>query len=134
MPVILKAITPKRVYKFDENKLKSDVRRNMTTYLNDVKRQLQQYPPQRNHTYQRTERLKRGWQVLVTADGSEGYLINDVRYAVYAQGPRGGGRGIGARQTRLMHSLGWPSITDVARATRKNYVDLMNRAVKGQAV
>lgn len=86
--------------------------------------------------YKRTEILKKSWKIILTPDGTNGFLINDAKqkgrpYAVFVQGPVGGGRGIGQRQTRLNRSKGWKSITDVTRARRKEFTTVMNRAVKG---
>lgn len=177
MPVYLKAITPKNRNVFSAEKIKARVKSEMHLFVEDVKRDLQEYPPQqesrrrvsvrgfvpgiglnakplaltqaaalegrylrsRNEIrkpYKRTYNLQRSWRTVVAPDASYGLVFTDPgnpasKYAVFAQGPRGGGRGIGARQTRRMRSLGWKSITDVARERAKQYPTVMNRALKG---
>lgn len=131
MAVTLKAIRPKKFKNLDPTRTKANVRKGMQNYLESVKKQLQEYPEQKNTAYTRRYRLKRGWTIAKN-DGTEGLLVNGIWYAVYAQGPRGGGRGKGERQTQIMRSLGWKSISDIARETRPRFKQIMNRAVKGR--
>lgn len=107
----------------------------MRRYLQGIAKEMEKYPPKQNPGgYRRTHKLQEGWRraiIRVSADGATGELINPVPWAVYAQGPRGGGRGRGQRQTRLMRSLGWTSITDVSRKNAKRFQQIMNRALIG---
>lgn len=108
----------------------------MRRYLQIVAKDMAVYPAKANPGgYQRTRQLMEGWlnaEISVSADGGEGILINRVPWATVAQGPRGGGRGPGARQSQLMRKLGWQSITDVTRKRAKLYQQIMNRAVQGR--
>src|ERR1044072_2397462 len=131
MPVSLKAITPKKFKLIDPTKTTAALRTNMRAYLELVKKQLQEYPPQKNFRYVRKYNLKRGWNIVMSPDGTDGQLVNGVKYAVFVQGPRGGKRGRGEAQLARMRKLGWPSITDVARRTRPLFPTVMNRALKG---
>lgn len=140
MSISLRAITPKRHLIGSPQSIKNNLRKEMVLYLLEVQAQMVQYPPKQERSqsgrrYKRTYKLGLGWlapgAIDVNHDGTNGTLINRVPYAVYAQGPRGGGRGKGNRQTTYMRRIGWQSITDVARKTRKRYATLMNRAVKG---
>lgn len=133
MPVSLKAITPKKFQVIDPTKTTLALRKEMTAYLELVKKQLQDYPAQKRFKYVRTYNLKRGWSIIISPDGTDGMLVNGIKYAVYVQGPRGGGRGRGEAQLARMRKLGWPSITDVARRTRPLFPTVMNRALKGSA-
>lgn len=82
--------------------------------------------------YKRTKRLQRGWKSTVLPDGSQGFVFNTEKYAVYVQGPRaGGGKVSGQKQRRLHRGHGWQSITDVARETRKEFQTIMNRSITG---
>lgn len=105
----------------------------MRRYLKGVAKEMENYPAKVNPGgYQRTFQLQEGWRnpiINVSADGSVGELINPVKWAVYAQGPKGRGRG--KSQTRLMASLGWVSITDVTRKNAKRFQQIMNRAIQG---
>lgn len=160
MGVILQAITPKRMF-VDTNVLTKSIKANMKQYTDSVKEELQKYPPEvppqqrmspgnrvraeqaaamrgeefsapgRWRRYKRTKRLQGGWKSVVTPDGSQGFVFNDVKYAVFVQGPKGGGRGVGQRQTKLNRSRGWKSISDISRAKAKEFETLMNRSVKG---
>lgn len=107
----------------------------MRRYFLAVAAKMAAYPPKKNpNGYQRTFQLQQGWLhpiINISSDGSEGTLVNPVMWAVYAQGPKYGGRGKGERQSARMRELGWQSITDVARDTNRLYVELMNRAIKG---
>jgi hypothetical protein len=131
MPVALRAITPQRIFRITPREIAPNLRVAMETYLREVRTQLRQYPPP-SRQYQRTFRLRRGWHININPDGSRGELLNSTPYAVYVQGPRGGGRGIGERQTRRNRIKGWLSVTDVARLTRKRFDTIVNRAVKGR--
>lgn len=135
MPLALQAIRPKRFQQIEPTRTAVNLRRSMRRYLQGIAKELEKYPTQANpNGYQRTNQLAEGWRnatIRVSADGSVGELINPVRWAVYAQGPIGGGRGKGQRQTRLMRSLGWTSITDVTRKNAKRFQQIMNRALSG---
>lgn len=132
MVASLKAITPKRTGLQRTEALRENSRRAMQEYLKIIAYDLSHYPPQKGHRYVRTNRLHEGWlapdAIEVSSDGAQGTLVNRTPYAVYAQGPRGSGRGRGERQTRLMRSLGWQSITDVAKKHRPFFPGKMNRA------
>lgn len=136
MPTKLTAIRPKRFNLIDPPRLAANTRRSMKRYLQSVALQMTVYPPNPGVSYQRTRQLSNGWlsesSIRINQDGSEGTLTNPVKWAVYAQGPYGGGRGVGERQTARMRRLGWQSITDVARRTRPLYKELMNRALVGR--
>lgn len=107
----------------------------MRRYLRGIAKEMEKYPPKRNPGgYKRTYRLQEGWRnpiIRIAPDGSYGELLNPVSWAVYAQGPHGGGRGKGQRQTRLMRSLGWTSITEVTHKNAKRFRQIMNQALLG---
>lgn len=136
MGISLKSIRPKRFQFVDPVRAVANVRRQQRRYAQAVAKKMEEYPPKQNPGgYQRTYQLKRGWakpQITVSFDGSTMTMVNPVAWAVYAQGPRGGGRGKGERQTARMRALGWQSITDVARETAPLYAQLMNRAIRGE--
>lgn len=135
MPLALRSIRPKKFQQLNPERSRQNVRRSMRTYLKDIAKEMEKYPPKRHPGgYQRTFVLQQGWKnahIEVSADGSQGILINEVPWAVIAQGPKGGGRGPGQRQSRLMRQLGWTSITDVSRKSAKRYQEIMNRALTG---
>lgn len=135
MTVVLEVIRPKKYQLVDPQLVRSAVRRNMRQYLEEVKSILEYdyhlVPPGR--TYIRTYNLQLGWEVHVYNDGASGALTNDTPYAVFVQGPRGGGRSEGQRQSQMQRSRGWQSITDIARTTRPRFIQLMNRSVKGSS-
>lgn len=129
--VYLKAIRPKKFKVIDPGHVSTELRAAMRLYLNQVKLELiadyAKVPP--GKTYIRTRDLARGWKIRIPSDNF-GELTNSVRYAVYVQGPHGGGRASGSRQAAFHRRRGWQSVSDVARRTRKQYVQLMNRAVR----
>lgn len=133
MPISMTSIRPKRFQLIDPDRTAANVRRAQYRYLRAVAARLAIYPPKHpGSRYVRTFRLQHSWdnpRIDVSADGSTATMVNPLFYAGYAEGPRGGGRGIGERQTRLMRSRGWPSISDVAREMRPAYKQLMNRAI-----
>lgn len=135
MTVKLEAIRPKKFALIDPDRTRANVRRSMKRYLDEIKAILQNnyYSVPNSKTYQRTHDLQRGWRITMSADGTDGFLYNDVDYAVFAQGPRGGGRGKGERQAQHMRARGWLSITDVARDTAPRFKQLMNRSVQGSS-
>lgn len=137
MPVSMKSITPRRLFKMNGPAFVSASRANMRLYLKTVAIQMRKYPPQQgNSNYVRTGLLKEGWSdasIQVNADGSEGTLINPVEYAGFVQGPRRHGERTeesGSHQSDRNRKLGWESITDVARRTRPYFENLMNRSIK----
>lgn len=137
MTTIIKSIRPKRFTQVSPTLTASASRQNMKQFLEEIRQEMEEnyldVPP--SSEYNRTGRVLAGWSepdaLQVSADGSQGTLVNEVPYAVYVQGPRGGGRGSGQRQSSHNRSLGWKSITDVANAKRKQYLQIMNRAYKG---
>lgn len=137
MTAIIKAIRPRRFTQVSPTLTAGGARLNMKQFLEEIREEMEQnyLEVKESNEYRRTGELLAGWSepdaLQVSADGSVGTLINEVPYAVYVQGPRGGGRGPGQRQSRHNRSLGWKSITDVANAKRKQYLQVMNRAYKG---
>jgi hypothetical protein len=135
MTVTLQAIRPSRFDLISPERTQANVRRSMKRYLNEVKKILQEnyntVPTSPNYT--RTHDLQQGWEVSVSPDGSQGFLFNETPYAVFVQGPKGGGRGTGSRQTAAMRNRGWLSISDVARVTRPRFNELMNRSIQGSS-
>jgi hypothetical protein len=135
MPLALQAIRPQKFQQLNPTRTAYNLRRSMRRYLQGIAKEMQKYPPQANpNGYHRTYKLHDGWAeaiIHIAPDGSYGELINPVKWAVYAQGPYGGGRGKGERQTRLMRLLGWVSITDVTRKNAKRFQEIMNRAIQG---
>jgi hypothetical protein len=135
MPISITSIRPKRFQLIDPDRAVVNVRRSQRRYLQAVAARLAIYPPQHpGSKYKRTYKLQGGWKnpnIEVSSDGSTATMVNPVAWAVYANGPKGGSRGIGERQSRRMRALGWPSITDVARELRPLYSQLMNRSIRG---
>lgn len=135
MPLTLRAIRPNRFKQLNPQRSTQNVKRSMRRYLEGIAKEMEKYPPKRNPGgYQRTFELQRGWKdpiITIAPDGSSGTLVNPVKWATVAQGPHGGGRGPGQRQSRIMRSLGWQSITDVTRKSARQYRELMNRALTG---
>lgn len=146
--ISLKAIHPKRLQLVDATLTSARMRAGMKKYLELVAEEMQKYPPQRpkikysdkpwlRRRRRRTNKLKNGWKnpnaIKVSQDGSSGTLTNSVEYAVHVQGPRGGGREAYERQTQRSRDAGWQSITDVARRTRKEFVQIMNRSIQPRA-
>lgn len=131
MQISLRAIRPTKFRLIDPAKTEQEIRGGLRQYLNEVKTILQadygKVAPSPNYT--RTGKTGAGWQVSVPSH-NYGELTNVTPYAVFVQGPFGGGRGIGSRQTRLNRSKGWQSITDVARSTSKRYAQIMNRSIQ----
>lgn len=160
MPIALKAIphTPLFLARHPEI-IVARVKVAQQAYLESLKKELQEYPPKpkkqrittgkpltiaqelagaeggvrvsRRGRYRRTKKLQKGWKILPQGVGVS-FLYNDTPYSVYVQGPRGGGRGIGKRQTARNRAVGWKSVSDVARARVKEYPQLMNRAIEGR--
>lgn len=70
----------------------------------------------------RTGTLGRNWKLgpFVRSGSSMSIQVfNDVPYAVFVEGPSRGAKG--ARQTAEMKRRGWPSITAVANARKRQY-------------
>lgn len=136
MPISLKAITPRRLYRFEPNLTRKQARRAMEKYLEKVKYELQS--GYRNvpgsPKYQRTYNLFDSFEITVNQSGTKGELINTQPYAVYVIGPRSGGRGIGSRQARHMRQRGWQSVSDVARKLAPEYRTVMNRSIQPRFV
>jgi len=135
MPLGLHAIRPKRFAIIEPNR--ADIERSNRQYVLNVGKKMGSYPPQRRTVsgYKRTGNYGRGWTApgAVRASAEEATLVNRVGYSSYVGGPwPQSGHDKGERQTREMHGRGWPSITDVARAEKKNYVQLVNKALKGR--
>ena len=134
-PISLKAIRPKRFNLIDPGRTIANIKKSQKRYLEEVKRQLNagysDVTPSPRYT--RTNKLRDGWIIEVSTDGSTGTLKNRAAHAVYAVGPRGGGRGRGERQAAFQRQRGWKSISDVARETRPRYVQLMNRSLSPHA-
>lgn len=137
MTTIIKSIRPKRFTQVSPTLTASAARQNMKQFLEEIREEMEQnyLEVPESDQYNRTGELLAGWSepgaLQVNADGSQGTLVNEVPHAVYVQGPRGGGRGPGQRQSQHNRSLGWKSITDVANRKRKQYLQIMNRAYKG---
>jgi hypothetical protein len=88
----------------------------------------------RYRKYKRTGRLGRNWNVSpVSGDGTNIFVFNNVKYAVYVQGPRAHGRASGRQQRTLHFKHGWKSITDVSRETKKQFKTIVNRSLVGKA-
>jgi len=135
MPLGLQAIRPKRFELIDPRAVVTDLEKTNRQYALDVGKQMAYYPPQRPTRYKRTGNYGRGWTApgAVRASATEVTLVNRVGYSVYVGGPwPQSGHDKGERQTKVMHGKGWKSISDVARDTKKNYVQLVNKAVRGR--
>lgn len=131
MALSLKSIRPKRFNLIDPARTIANIRRGQQRYLEDVVKQLNEgydraTPSKR---YIRTNAVRNGWIINVSADGSVATLTNSAGHAVFPVGPRGGGRQKGSRQAAFQRKRGWRSISDVARATVPKYKQLMNRAI-----
>lgn len=134
MPLGLQAIRPKRFEVIDPRAVTADLEKTNRQYALDVGKAMAKYPPQKPTKYVRTGNYGRGWTApgAIKATAAEVTLVNRVRYSVYVGGPKYGGRGKGERQTKVMQQKGWPSITDVARETKRKYVQLVNKALRGR--
>lgn len=132
MPLGLQAIRPKRFDVIDPRAVVSDLEKTNRSYALDVGKAMAKYPSQRPTRYVRTGDYGRGWTApgSIKASASEVTLVNRVGYSVYVGGPRQGNKG--ERQAAVMRKKGWQSITDVARETKRNYVQLVNRAIRGR--
>lgn len=141
MPIIsYRSITPKQFRLIDSRVVDRNLRDGMREYLEKVKKIMQDnYNTTQSPTvYKRTYELQKGWKVYVRSN-NYGDLINDAtektgrrkQYAAYVQGPRTGG--VGQRQTPFMRRRGWKSITDVTRETRRDFVKVMSRKIRGGA-
>ncbi len=132
MPLGLQAIRPKRFDLIDPRAVVSDLEKTNRQYGLDVGKKMAAYPPQRPTTYRRTGTYGRGWTApgAVKASASEVTVVNRVGYSVYVGGPKQGN--VGERQTKVMRGKGWPSITDVARETKRDYIELVNRSIRGR--
>lgn len=132
MTATLIAITPKRI-RLGPNAVKSNLRRGMHRYLDEVKKITAAYPPkQPGQTYVRTGHLGRSWVKFVTPDGAKGTLINTAKYGVFAHGPRyGSERESGEYQSRLLRARKWRSLADVVRITKPRFKRIVNRAIYG---
>lgn len=134
MPLGLQAIRPKRLAPVNTARVLADAQRANKQYGLKVAAKMQKYPSQEPTDYVRTGDYGRGWTApgAVKATPHEVTVVNRVKYSVYVGGPKGGGRKKGERQAAVMRKKGWPSITDVARETKKDYSDLVNRAIRGR--
>lgn len=134
MPLGLQAIRPKRFEVIDPARAAADLIRVNTQYALAVGKRMAKYPPQRPTKYRRTGNYGRGWTApgSINAKPNEVTLVNRVGYAVYVGGPKGGGRGKGERQTKVMREKGWESISDAARQEVKNWEQLVNRSIRGR--
>jgi hypothetical protein len=132
MPLGFQAIRPKRYEVIDPRAVVSDLEKTNRQYALDIGKGMSKYPSQKPTRYKRTGNYGRGWTApgAVKASASEVTLVNRVGYSVYVGGPLQGG--VGERQTKVMRGKGWPSITNVARDTKKNYVQLVNKAIRGR--
>lgn len=142
MTISLRAIRPKRFQLIDPIRTQVNVRRGIRRYLERVRDDLREgydTVPEDYTKYKRTDELYYGFRIVIDANGQGGTLYNDAKdkrgraYAVYVIGPKGGGRGIGERQSQLQRRRGWPSITDVARRNRPLFKQLMNRSISPHA-
>lgn len=134
MPLGLQAIRPKRFELIDPRAVERDLENTNRRYGLDVGKAMAKYPAQKPTRYRRTGDYGRGWTApgAVRASAKEVTVVNRVKYSVYVGGPKYGGRGKGERQAKVMQQKGWPSITDVARETKRDYVQLVNRAIRGR--
>lgn len=136
MPIVLKAIRPKKFFLLNPARTRANVVRSQRRYLEGLRTELRSdySKVSASQNYTRTGDLGAGWKIEVSSDGSQGFLYNDVEYAAYVQGPRHvGGRGVGERQAAHMRKRGWRSISDIARANVKRYTELMNRSIQPKA-
>lgn len=123
MTISLRAIRPRRFNLIDPLKTDIEARAGIREYLEHVKRQLQDYPPEHvGQRYVRTYKLQRGWKINIPSR-YYGDLYNEMPYAGVVQGVRG------VQQVRFRR-WGWESITDIARRTAKDYHDIMNRRIR----
>lgn len=135
MPLGLRAIRPKRLVLIDTAQIKRDLPAVHRRYLLEVAGEMSKYPPQQGSRYRRTGNYGRGWTApgAIRVDARGATLVNRIPYAVYVGGPwPQGGRQKGERQTQVMHKRGWQTISVVARKTKKRYVGLVNRAIRGR--
>lgn len=131
MPVGLKSIRPKKFNLIDPTRTVANIRKAQKRYLESVRDQLNKgyddVAPSPKYT--RTNKVRNGWRIEVSPDGSTATLTNSEEHAVYPVGPRGGGRQAGSRQAQFQRQRGWKSISDVARETKPLYRQLVNRAI-----
>jgi hypothetical protein len=132
VPLGVQAIRPKRFEVIDPRAVVTDLEATNRRYALDVGKQMATYPSQRPTKYRRTGNYGRGWTApgAVKASAAEVTLVNRVGYSVYVGGPKQGNKG--ERQTKVMRGKGWKSITDVARETKREYVQLVNKAIRGR--
>jgi hypothetical protein len=132
VPLGLQAIRPKRFELIDPRAVERDLENTNRRYGLDVGKAMAKYPAQKPTRYRRTGDYGRGWTApgAVRASAKEVTVVNRVPYSVYVGGPLSGNKG--ERQTAVMRKKGWPSITNVARETKRNYVQLVNRAIRGR--
>lgn len=132
MPLGLQAIRPKRFELIDPGAVVADLEKSNREYVLKVGRQMADYPSQRPTKYVRTGDYGRGWTApgAVRASATEATLVNQVPYSVWVGGPNPSHGQPG--QTKDMRKRGWKSITDVARETKREYVQLVNKAIRGR--
>lgn len=135
MPLGLRAIRPRRLTLMDTARIRRNLPNQHRRYLLEVAKDMAKYPPQEATSYRRTGDLGKGWTapnaIKVWAEG--GQLVNRVPYAVYVEGPwPQSGHSVGERQTRVMRRKRWPSISDVARRTKKKYRNLVITEIAGR--
>jgi hypothetical protein len=144
MPVGLKAIVPKTAVFPSTAAVQHEIPKVLMAYGLAVTAQMAKYPAQRppanpkRRAYRRTGDYGRFWNApgAVTVRGYTLTVVNRVQhggrsYGVYVGGPLPG-HGAGFRQALTMTSRGWPSISNVARATARKYRPVLNRAVLGR--
>lgn len=154
MPIITTHINPKRLYTGQDSRVHSQLRRDMEQFLKRCLSDLKEYPEQapplnprrieyddqgrrinkgRRKPYKRTGRLRRNWAYAVLNNGFTGTLINNAPYSAYVQGPiRYGDNYVsGENQRQLMRSKGWKSVSVIARQRRKEFITIVNRALRG---
>ena len=139
MTIRLVAITPKHLRLIDDNQMLLNMSHGTEAYLNTVRKEMQsdygRVPITPNYPV-RTYALSRGWEIHMDPGGFSGELVNTTGYAVFVQGPRrhGGRTSSGHAQTAVMRRRGWRSITDVARETRREYIQMVNKSIKGSVL
>lgn len=109
----LKPIVPK--HPIVDKKVGARVEGELKAWGGRVVNRMASYPAQQPTTYRRTGTLGRNWRLRF---GTENGLIfaaavNATRYAPFVQGPKDGPRG--ARQTAVMASKGWQSVSTIGR-------------------
>lgn len=145
MPISFRAIRPSRFKTIHPEVTKQAARDGIREYLKEVEKIMKDnyntaevgrvYKRRGNQARRGYKGVRGSWRIHVQSHNF-GELLNDAKdergrpLAAFVQGPRPGGVGP-TYQSREMRKRGWKSITDVTRETRRRYVEIMNRKVRG---